>query len=105
MNKLRSVEYTTCNTLHGSASFNANQTEQQQQYALATVYTVYTHSLHSQFTLENQAKKGASLDESEKVITMPDVHYLCTYTTVQKVLGRFEVSKDVYVNGFKKHTF
>ena len=46
VDKLRSVEYNTCNTLHGSASFNANQTEQQQQYALATVYTVYTHSLH-----------------------------------------------------------
>ena len=68
------MEYNTCNTLHGSASFNANQTEQQQQYALATVYTVYTHS----FTLENQAKKGASLDESKKVTTMPGVHYLCT---------------------------
>ena len=25
------------------------------------------------------------------------------YTTVQKVLGRFEVSKDVYVKSFKQH--
>ena len=72
------MEYNTCNTLHGSASFNANQTEQQQQYALATVYLCSLHGLHSQFTLENQAKKGASLDESKKVTTMPGVHYLCT---------------------------
>ena len=27
------------------------------------------------------------------------------YTTVQKVLGRFEVSKDVYVKSFNKHAF
>ena len=27
------------------------------------------------------------------------------YTPVQKVLGRFEVSKDVYVKSFKKHAF
>ena len=27
------------------------------------------------------------------------------YTTVQKVLGRFEVSKDVYVKSFYKHAF
>ena len=27
------------------------------------------------------------------------------YTTVQEVLGRFEVSKDIYVRRFKQHAF
>ena len=31
--------------------------------------------------------------------------YLHDYTTVQKVLGRFEVSKDVYAKSVKKHAF
>ena len=30
---------------------------------------------------------------------------VCIYTTVQKVLGRFEVSKDVYVKSFQQHAF
>ena len=34
-----------------------------------------------------------------------DIIYSGFYTTVQKVLGRFEVSKDVYVESFKNHVF
>ena len=33
------------------------------------------------------------------------MYYRLMYTPVQKVLGRFEVSKDVYVKSFKKHAF
>ena len=34
-----------------------------------------------------------------------NIAFPCMYTTVQKVLGRFEISKDVYVKSFKQHAF